>query len=336
MVEYVDMHFATQLSGRLEQFKITNRAPLKINFRCPICNDSQKSKTKTRGWILENDNKLYVYCHNCFYGNSFAKFLKEMDPLLYNNYIADKFLKADKTPQKTKEVDFKQKKPVFNADPLKGATKVSSMKSTHPIHKYTLKRQIPSHQHYRLYYTQNFRAWVNTIIPNKFEIKGPDEPRLLMPFIDKKGIVFGVSARSFNPKGLRYISLMFDENHSKVFGLDKIDFTKPYVVCEGAIDSLFLSNAIAMAGAEGNTSFLEHPENAIFVFDKEPRNKEIVSRVKKLIDNGFKVCIWPSGLAGKDINEMWLHGHTDVENIIMKNTYKGLSATLKLADWKRI
>ena len=71
-------------------------------------------------------------------------------------------------------------------------------------------------------------------------------------------------------------AIMIDENMPKIFGLNTVDFTKQYYVVEGAIDSLFLNNAIAMAGADGNMSGLEHSENCIIVFDAEYRNKEII------------------------------------------------------------
>jgi hypothetical protein len=121
----------------------------------------------------------------------------------------------------------------------------------------------------------------------------------------------------------------------KVFGLDKVNFDKPYVVCEGAIDSMFLSNAIAMAGADGNVSGLKNIENATFVFDAESRNLEITKRMEKLIRKGYKVCIWPHGLPGKDINEMWLSGMKNIEQVIKENTYNGLEAQLKLAVWRK-
>jgi hypothetical protein len=178
-------------------------------------------------------------------------------------------------------------------------------------------------------------TWINTLIPNKFPNVVKDEPRLIIPFIDGEGKVFGLSARGFKPNGLRYITIMLEEV-PKVFGLDKVDFTKRYFVVEGAIDSMFLSNAVAMAGADGNVSGLKNPENAIFVFDSEPRNKEIHKRMEKVIRDGYSICIWPSNLPGKDINEMVMNGMTDIEKVLLDNTYKGLKANLKMMSWKKV
>jgi hypothetical protein len=173
-------------------------------------------------------------------------------------------------------------------------------------------------------------------LPGKFENVDRDEPRLVLPFFDQNGKMFGVSARGFNPKGVRYLTIMFDDR-PKIFGLDKVDFDRQYYVVEGAIDSLFLDNAVAMAGADGNTNALENVnENAVFVFDAEPRNKEIHKRMEKIIQKGYKICIWPSDVPGKDINEMILNGSKDVQGIIRSNIYKGLEAKLKLVEWRKV
>jgi len=332
MVDYVDLQYTMLLSSRLEKFKVKSTNPYKINFRCPVCGDSQKSKVKARGWLLEKNNSFHFYCHNCYASKTFKTFLKDVDNLTYNDYIAEKYLKSEKPLEK-----LKSKPPEFKkySNPLKTIKKISQLAFDHPVRQYLDKRQIPTAQHYRLYYAPKFMTWINSLIPNKFPNVDKDEPRLIIPFIDGEGKVFGLSARGFKPNGLRYITIMFEER-PKVFGLDKVDFTKTYFITEGALDSMFLSNAVAMAGADGNVSGLKQPENSIFVFDSEPRNKEIHKRMEKIIRSGYKICIWPSNLPGKDINEMILNGVQDIEKLILKNTYKGLEANLKLMSWRKV
>ena len=152
--------------------------------------------------------------------------------------------------------------------------------------------------------------------------------------------MFGLSARGFDPNGLRYITIMFDETKPKIFGLERVDFHKPYLLVEGAFDSLFLENAIAMAGADGNLNGLERIENAVFVYDCEFRNKHVLDRINKLIDKGLKVCIWPVHMAnkGKDINQFILSGISpkEIEKMIRDNTFKGLMAKTMIAERKRV
>ncbi len=128
MIDFVDIQYAQSLAGRLDMFKIRHRNPYKINFRCPICGDSKKSRSKARGWLLEKDNSLFYYCHNCGASHSFSNFLKVVDPLSYNDYIAEKFIShANNTPRVESttldEAKFEQPKFSHN-DPLKKLKKI--------------------------------------------------------------------------------------------------------------------------------------------------------------------------------------------------------------------
>jgi len=344
MIEFVDLKYAQMLSGRLENFRIRGTNPYKINFRCPRCGDSQKSRSKSRGWLLERDNKFSYYCHNCGASESFQYFLKNTDAMLYNDYVSERFIKKEVRKDKDAERTITKDRftaPVFDkdrkkVDPLKSIKKISQLKHDHALKRYINNRQIPTNQHYRMYFAPKFMTWINTIIPEKFDKNkiGKDEPRLVIPFLDSEGKMFGCAARGFNPKGIRYISIMFDDR-PKVFGLDTVDFSKPYYIVEGAIDAMFIHNGIAMAGAGANLSSFTNPENAVFVFDAEPRNKDIHKAMLKVIEAGFKICIWPDNVPGKDINEMVLNGMKNPQGVIVNNTYKGLEAKLKLSQWKK-
>ena len=73
----------------------------------------------------------------------------------------------------------------------------------------------------------------------------------------------------------------------------------------------------------------------IWIYDNEPRNREIVNRVSTAIDRGDKVVIWPNNIQQKDINDMYLSGHS-VQNMVQSNVYQGLEANLRLNNWKKI
>jgi hypothetical protein len=157
---------------------------------------------------------------------------------------------------------------------------------------------------------------------------------LVLPFIDEKGNMFGFTGRAFDPNSLRYLTIMIDEDKPKIFGLNEIDFHKQYYVVEGPIDSLFIRNAVAMAGADGNSKGLENIENAVYVFDNEPRNGEIVKRMERVLERGNKVVIWPESIIDKDINDMFVSG-LDPQAIIDSNIYSGLEGKLKLSYWRK-
>ena len=72
-----------------------------------------------------------------------------------------------------------------------------------------------------------------------------------------------------------------------------------------------------------------------WIFDNEPRSREITRRISRVIDKGEKVVIWPSNIGQKDINDMVLAGH-NVQKLVESNTYSGLQAKLKFNTWKKI
>ena len=127
---------------------------------------------------------------------------------------------------------------------------------------------------------------------------------------------------------------MIDDDAPKIYGLDTIDSESTVYITEGPFDSTFLPNAIAMCGAD----LVQRDwgiSDCCWVFDNEPRSREITRRISEVIDRGEKVVIWPSNIQGKDINDMVLAGH-NAKSLVESNTYSGLQAKLKFNTWKKI
>lgn len=205
-------------------------------------------------------------------------------------------------------------------------TRVDRLDVNHPARRYAETRKIPLSS---VYYTDSF----DTLSDKYAETPVKDNKRLCFLIYNTDKKLVGVTGRSLNPKDkLRYITLMFDKNESKVYGKEKINMEKPFVVVEGPLDSLFVKNAIAMNGAEGIEN--KYSTFATICFDNEPRNKQIVNKMKRSLENNFKVVIWPKSLKHKDINDMVLAGY-DPDKIIAQNTYSGLLGQLKLNEWKK-
>ena len=159
--------------------------------------------------------------------------------------------------------------------------------------------------------------------------------------IDSNQDCFGIQGRSFKPDGIRYITIIFDDTKPKIFGLDSVDFSKKTYITEGPIDSMFLPNAVAMAGSNGvktidNIAF-EYKQNIVFVYDNEPRNKDICKIMDKVIESGYNIVFWPDHILQKDINEMVMGGidPADIRLILDNNTYSGLQAKMKMVTWRK-
>jgi hypothetical protein len=127
---------------------------------------------------------------------------------------------------------------------------------------------------------------------------------------------------------------MLRDDAPKVYGLDKLNEKEPIYITEGPFDSTFVENSIAMCGSDLDIRTFGW-SNYIWVFDNEPRNREIVERIGKTINRGDQVVIWPSNIKEKDVNDMVLGGH-DIMNVLESNTYSGLKAKIKFNNWKKV
>ena len=143
-------------------------------------------------------------------------------------------------------------------------------------------------------------------------------------------LMYFVSTRS----KIKYITIMLEESAPKIYGLDDINTGETVYVTEGPFDSTFISNSIAMCGADGDVSKWGIT-NPVWIYDNEPRNKQIVERLSATIDRGDRVVIFPKNILEKDINDMYLSGQ-NVQKVVESNIYQGLEAKLKLQDWKRV
>ena len=333
MSSYIDLKFINDLSGRLSQFK--KKTDYLFNFRCPHCGDSQKSKTKARAYLYRVKNDMFFKCHNCGQGQNLANFIKFVDPKLYEQYLLERYKKSAPATPKPK-FDFKPTK-FTNQTPIDDLKSIKDLPEDHPARLYCVNRKIPEKYFDKLFLSDKFMTLVNEVKPNTYKIT-KDHPRLIIPFYDTTGKVFAFQGRAFGKEQPKYLTIKLDESKQKVYGLDKINFQKPIYITEGPIDSLFIDNCLAAGGAD---LFLKNKipnENITYIFDNEPRNKEIVKRMYKVIEQDFNVVIWPEDLQLKDVNDMIMSGLTKLElqDIISNNTYSKLSALTKLNYWKKI
>ena len=124
------------------------------------------------------------------------------------------------------------------------------------------------------------------------------------------------------------------KTHLKFMDWTKLTQKNPFTFLKVLFDSTFVENSVAMCGSDLDIRSFGW-SSYIWVFDNEPRNREIIERIHKTIDRGDKVVIWPSSIQEKDVNDMINSGH-DVRRVIESNTYSGLQAKIKFNYWKKI
>jgi len=333
-MSFIDEKYILLVSSRLEKF--SKKKPGLFNFRCNYCGDSGKNKSKARGYLYQIKNDYNYKCHNCGVSRSFTNFLKDIDSILYDRYILERYkngLSGKKT--NTEEPKFDIKKPVFVKKNL-DLPKIKELDDEHPAKKYLMNRKIPEKYFSNLYFCEKFKEWTNKQ-KNVFKSIQYDESRIIIPLV-KDGEIFGYQGRSLSKSSkVKYITIILDDNKPKLYGWDDVDWNKSVYIVEGPFDSMFLENSIAMVGADMDYMFFKNkPEvEFVFVYDNEKRNKEMINRVEKTIDMKFPIVIWPKDLKYKDINDMILAG-INVKKIIKENTFMGLEAKAKLIGWKRV
>ena len=323
-MDIIDSKYIGLVSSRLQKFKRV-KADL-FNFRCPICGDSQKHKNKARGYFYQVKTNTNYKCHNCGASMSFNNFLKQIDSTLHKQYTMEKF-KEGFTGRNfvVDEPKLEFTKPIFRKKiDLPRASEVPIAKN------YLEKRNLDASQ---FYFAAKFKEWTNTQ-KHTFDTIGRDESRIIIPMYDTDKNLIGFQGRSLGPNSVKYITVMLQDEAPKLFGLDKIDDTKPIYITEGPFDSTFLENSVAMCGSDldiGSFGWSSY----IWVFDNEPRNREIIERINMTIDRGDQIVIWPSNIHEKDINDMVLSGH-NVKSIVESNTYSSLQAKIKFNIWKKV
>jgi len=333
-MNFIDQKYIGLVSSRLEKFK-----QVKIglyNFRCIYCGDSQKNKNKTRGYIYGYKNDHNYKCHNCGVSKSFTNFLKDIDSSLYDQYIMERYKngstgKGSNTP----EPKFTFEKPKFTKKAF-DLPSIAELNKEHSARIYLENRKIPQDFLSKLFYCEKFKQWTNEQ-KETFESTKYDEPRIIIPLINK-GEIFGFQGRSLSKKPkVKYITIILDEDQPKIYGLDRIDWNQTVYIVEGPFDSMFINNSIAMVGADIDKMFFvtNFETNFVMVYDNEKRNKEMTARLEKSIEMKFPVVIWPKDLKEKDINDIVLSGQ-DVESMLKLNTYQGLEAKLKFTNWKKV
>ena len=322
-MDLVDSKFIGIISPRLQKFKRV-KADL-YNFRCPICGDSKKNKSKTRGYLYSIKADINFRCHNCGSSMTFSNFLKEMDPVIHKQYVFERF----KDSKSGRGTVVEEPKFDFVAPEFKSKIDLPKASENPDAKEYLVNRNLDPD---KFYYAEKFKEFTNSL-KQTFDDMKYEESRIIIPLFYKKKLI-GFQGRALGSSPVKYITTMLSDSAPKLYGLDEINDEKPIYIVEGPFDSCFLENSVAMCGSDVDIGSFGW-SNYIWVYDNEPRNREIVNRISKTIDRGDKIIIWPSKVEQKDINDMVLSGH-DIMSVLESNIYSNLEAKIKFNNWKKV
>lgn len=311
----------------------------KWNFRCPVCGDSKRKKNLKRGNAQIWNGELFIKCFNCSYSKPFSYFIKTEFPEHYMNYRIDK-LKAN--PNTTFTKNNVKKDAIIKREYTKIELPcINKLPLTHIAVKEVKRRLIPKKNYNRLYYSENFAKWVNTIILGKCKFVRNSDKRLVIPIFDRFNKLIGMQGRTLEDAFPKYQTIKLNPTDDLLYGVDRVNDSKIIYVTEGPIDSMFLDNSLATCTSISKFKSLESiapTERFVLVYDNEKRNPDTVKYMKKALEQGFKIVIWHKDIVEKDINEIIMKKKItkkELYAIIESNSYVGKSGLVKLKFWRK-
>jgi len=175
----VDSKYIGLISSRLEKFKRV-KAGL-YNCRCPICGDSQKNKSKARGYIYTMKNGANYKCHNCGASMTLGNFIKQLDVTMHKAYVMDRF----KDGKSGKGSYVEEPKFNFKAPTFKTSIVLPLCSEVEAGRTYLENRGVdPS----KFYFAENFKGFVNSY-KQTFGSDVRQESRIIIPLYRNKNLI---------------------------------------------------------------------------------------------------------------------------------------------------
>jgi predicted RNA-binding Zn-ribbon protein involved in translation (DUF1610 family) len=263
----------------------------RISFACPYCGDSSNDEKKKRGNLYLDS--LKYKCFNCgIYKNIKNLFLD------FNSINENEFFEYESINK------FEKKKVKYNL-----------------IDFDFLSKNLPSKNDIKNFYnfkdieTTNFKTYLNKRKIFQYENFVFDEftkSIVILNLVNDK--VLGFSKRTTGKFKKYYIykfskikedlkieidsDFEFLNNISTIFNIFNIDFNKKITIFEGAFDSIFINNSIAISGV--NKILPIDIENKRYFLDNDTVG---LKKSIELLSNGEEVFLWKKLLKDLNINE---------------------------------
>lgn len=336
-MNYIDLKYTRLVSTYLPGWKEVSGTLSR--FRCPFCGDSNKSATKTRGYFYEIENSAHFKCHNCGSAMGLYSFLKEVAPVLAREYTFEKF-RGSKPTEEDRFEKFISVPKFADRSLLDECTPISELDDDHEAKVYLRSRLIPEHFLSTLFFCEDIHL-ISNRLPEYKDRYLPSSSCIIIPFFDNKKQLAFLQARFIGDVSIRYMTLQIEPDAKKIWGLDRVDWSKTVYVCEGPFDAMFVDNCIAVAGASimSEIKYLrEHSKkDLVLIFDKDYQtNPEVHRQFLKAVKEGIKVVMFDSQFDAKDINDQIKNGMSipDLKRYLKSRTFSGLNAKLELTKFK--
>lgn len=245
------------------------------NFRCPICGDSKKSRSKKRGYILKKRKPYMYFCHNCFYKKTVVQWMKEYYPHNYKDYFKELLNKNEKPLPKIKNPKKRKRNP----------------------EKENTKYFVPINKGMTPIFAKAIRLCIDRKIPEEVWSKwfvatdGMYKNRLIIPFFDNNNKIYYYQGRAlYDYMEPKYLSRAGD--YISIYNFYNVDRTKPVIILEGPLDSVFVENSVAVTGVKIEDKNLKVFKQKRFLIDLDCETDETKEQTLKLLTKGEYVFCW--------------------------------------------
>ena len=256
------------------------------NFRCNVCGDSKKRKNKKRAWILTFPDKWIFYCHNCNESIPVIHWMKIYFNSYHHDYMKEVYhlnLGNETTlppPVVKREIptgsEYNEYKDVRYFKPIFSSNDELFVKAR----KECMRRIIP------------LEVWKKWYV----SVDGLYRNRLVIPYYDETGKIYNYQCRSLLGQEPKYLSKV--NSTDNIYNYYCVDASKPVVILEGAIDSLFIENAVGCTGLRvEDDRFKKFPQRYYLLDDDEPGREMSI----KLLRLGEYVFMWKPFLISLNI-----------------------------------
>lgn len=306
------------------------------NCCCPICREGKSWGSKKRCFYIPKDD--LIYCHNCGWSSKPYKWIKEVSGMSFNQ-IVDEIERGNFGMINVMDLDEKEEKVKIPSLPLDSINLFDKNQTDYYKNNKIVQKVLS--------YIKKRRLDTAVNRPDAFYLSLKDkihDNRLVIPFKDESGeIIYYQSRRILDDESPSYLSK--DGGDKSIFGIERVssDLDKVFII-EGPLDACFVKNGLGLGGiTKGEQLFTSSQQEQmnglkfferIWVLDSQWIDKTAKEKTLKLIEMGEKVFIWPEydGKRFKDLNAVCMGYEMDEYpvDLILKNTSKGLAATVKM------
>lgn len=335
-MQFIDLKYVRLLQSKLPNFRQVKANNFVFSHDCE---DLPRGKIKRRGSIFPFNGIMMMHCYHCSVSMKFSTFLSNEDPNLYREYRMEIF-KETQTISSFKPAEiFKPKVEEIKQTYETELIPISTLKDTHPVIQYVTKRRIPIEHWSKIFLVKDFNQFASKF-DKVFEKLKHKHPRLVFPFYDKDGSIICYNCRAFGNEQPKYVKLTVDPNKEKIYGLWRVDESRPIFVTEGQIDSLFVDNCVAAGSADYSAKWFSDRKDAVIIVPDSDykRNPQVYKLLENAIDSGFKISLMPESIPWKDINDCVMKGNMTIDKInslLRNNVTCGLKAKMELISRKK-